>query len=198
MRTFLIYVVVTTSLAILGACGGGGGGSTAVDPAPTLNLQTAWKSFRQQSDSGNYAITGTLDGDSVGGTGELITNHSTSTSLLVIDVASPFPGPSVTWTNLSRSLMQFVSNYVINGATTVVSSSENYYYDSTDNLKVIWNVDDNEQTIITSTDLLPTQVTAGSTGTFYTGTVYSRLGYTCGTRSVTYSVAARTATSLTV
>jgi hypothetical protein len=188
-------LLLVTALA---ACGGGGSGGAADATPPTLNLQAAWKNLRQQNGSAPYTISGSINGVSVSGTGELISNYNASTSFVAINPAAPFPGPSLQLNNLSRTLNQFSSRIITGGNATIVNSSENWYYDTNDNLKVLWNVEDLEQTIITSFTPLPAQVTAGSTGAFYNGTIYSRLGYTCGTTSATYSVSARSATSLTV
>lgn len=191
-----ISLVLLASL--LSACGGGGGGTTSTDPAPTLALSSNWNSYLQQTGSVNYSISGSLNAVQVSGTGEYIKNYSNPTSLLVINTSNPFagPGPSITWNNLSRSLFEFASTIVTSGGNSLVYGTDNWYYDANGNLKVIWNVEDNEQTLISNFTAFPAQVTAGSSGQFFTGTVYSRLGYTCGTQTGTYSVTARSSTSL--
>lgn len=186
-------------VSLLAACGGGGGGGGEQNiVSPTLNLQSAWNTFKQQNGSDQYSISGTVGGITVGGSGEFIIGYQANDSLTVIDTASPFPGPSISWTNLSRTLLEFISDVTSTNGTQRIYATENWYYDVNGRLKVIWNVDDLEQTIITSTADLPTQVTAGDSGSFFTGTIYSRLGYTCGSRVASYSVTARTATTLTV
>lgn len=182
---------------ILAGCGGGGSSST--ENAPTLSLNQAWKSYLQQSGSTSYKISGTVNSVAYSGTGEYIKNFSNNTSLLVINTANPFagPGPSITWGNLSRSLFQFSSNISASGSSAVVYAIENWYYDNAGNLRVIDNNEDLEQTIVTNFTPFPAQVTSGSSGAFFNGTVYSRLGYTCGTVTGTYAVNSRTADSLT-
>ncbi len=192
------HTITASIVSFLAACGGGGGGAEATVPSPTLNLQSAWNSFKQQNGSDQYGISGSVEGISVGGTGEFIIGYQANDSLTVIDTTNPFPGPSVSWTNLSRTLLEFISDISTTNGTERIYATENWYYDTTGQLKVLWNVEDLEQTIITSNTAFPTQVTAGDSGSFFTGTIYSRLGYTCGSRVATYSVTARTANALTV
>jgi hypothetical protein len=189
----------TAILLLLSACGGGGGGGSEVSATPpTLNLQSAWVSFKQQNGTTNYTISGTVNGASVSGSGQFIIGYSSPTSLLTTNSAAPFPGPSVTQSNLSRTLLQLVSTATSSGGTVKVSSIENWYYDAAGQLKVIWDVEENEQTIISDFSAFPSAVTAGNAGSMFTGTVFSRLGYTCGIRNATYTVTASTATSLTL
>lgn len=193
--SFVKLVSISVVAGILSACGGGGG-TSASETAPTLSLASTWNSYLQQSGSVNYTISGSVNSTPITGTGQYIKNYSSPTSLLVINTANPFagPGPSVTWNNLSRSLFQFASN--ISGASSTVYGIDNWYYDSTGTLKVIDNVEELEQTIINAFTAFPAQVTAGNSGQIFTGTVYSRLGYTCGTMIGTYSVSARSTNSL--
>jgi hypothetical protein len=190
-------LTATAVLSLLSACGGGGG-SEVSSPPPTLNLQSAWTTFRQQNGTTNYTISGAVNGASVSGTGQFIIGYSPSTSLLTTNPAGPFPGPSITQSNLSRTLLQLVSTATSSGGTVKVSSIENWYYDAAGQLKVIWDVEENEQTIISDFSAFPSAVTAGNAGSMFTGTVFSRLGYTCGIRNATYAVTASTATSLTI
>ena len=142
----IALVLAFTAPLFIAACGGGGsggGGTGSVGTAaPTLNLRTAWNSFLKQGGTGPYTISGSIDGVSVSGSGTLIMNNSSGASLQVIDVSNPFagPGPSIPLSNLSRTLFQFNSNVVVNGAVSKTSSPENWYYDASEALRVIWNV----------------------------------------------------------
>lgn len=194
-------IKLLTSISVvvfLTACGGGGSGGEVSSPPPTLNLQSAWTTFKQQSGTVNYTISGNVNGANVGGSGQFIIGYQAQNSFLTINPSAPFPGPSITQANLSRTLLEFVSTAVSSGGTAKVYSTENWYYDAAGQLKVIWNVEDNEQTIISNFSAFPSAVTAGNAGSMFTGTVFSRLGYTCGIRNATYAVTSSTATSLTI
>ena len=113
-------LTATAVLSLLSACGGGGGGDIS-SPPPTLNLQSAWTTFRQQNGTTNYTISGAVNGANVSGTGQFIIGYQPSTSLLTTNPAGPFPGPSITQTNLSRTLLQLVSTATSSGGTVKVS-----------------------------------------------------------------------------
>ncbi len=199
MKTTIKLLFATASFALLTACGGGGGGGIVeqITP-PTLDLRTAWGTYFQSNSSRNITISGTVDGNSVSGNGTSIISYSSPTSVLIINPQNSFMGPSVNLTNVSKTTLTSSLTLTVNGNQGIVSSTEEYYFDANGVLKMRKDVDDNEQTIITSFTNLPTQVTAGSAGTLYSGTVYSRSGYTCGTESAAYSVSSESNTSLIV
>jgi len=196
----LINLFLCLFSILLSGCGGGGagGGNEINYLSPTLNLKNAWDEFKRQSGSVNYTINGNINGVNVSGNGQLIIAYASPDQLLTINPAASFPGPSVTQINLSRTLLEFVSNVISTGGAAKIYSTENWYYDSTGQLKVIWNVDDNEQTIVTNFSPFPTSVTSGNAGNMFTGTIFSRLGYTCGTRNAVYTVTASSASSLMI
>jgi hypothetical protein len=195
--------LVLSLLLALTACGGGGGSSgTAPTPdpvtPPTLNLRTAWANFGLTTATYGYTLSGVANGLTLGGSGtDLITNAS-PTSILVFNPTNPFLGPSVNKTNLTKVTNAGSGTLIESGTSTALSYTEELYIDSTGNYIVIKDVDANEQLLITSFTPLPTSVTAGSGGTLYNGTIYSRLGYTCGTASSSFTVASESNTSLLV
>lgn len=195
---YLNFLLLTT------ACGGGGGGGNGsadvgyTGPSPTLNLQAAWNTYYQTNSTKNYAITGNINGTNVGGNGITVINFTQPVSVLTIDPASPFPGPSINLTNVGKVTIASNATVLVNGSQSVVSSSQEIYAESNGTFKMLRNVDDNEQTIVTSFTSLPSQATSGDGGVFYSGTIFSRLGYTCGTESATYSIAAESSSALIV
>lgn len=198
MKNSIKLIFATISVTLLTACGGGGASGTAelITP-PTLNLRSAWESYFQQNTSSSFSISGTVNGFNVGGSGAQVVAFASPVSILAIDASSPFPGPSVNLSNVSRTSITTNGTLVLNGTQNVVTAStQEYYVDSSGVLRMIKDVDDNEQTIITSFVNFPNQATAGTSGVLYSGTVFSRLGYTCGTETATYSVAGETNTSL--
>lgn len=196
----LKYTLAATSLALLAACGGGGGGGSAVEQItpPTLALRSAWAAYFQNNSSSNFAISGTVNGTTVGGSGVSIIAYTSPASILAINPSSPFPGPSVNLTNLSKTSTTSNATLIVDNNQSVVSSTQEFYVDANGIFKVIKNNDDNEQTIVTSFTNFPVQATTGTAGVLYSGTVFSRLGYTCGTETATYSVAAESNTALIV
>lgn len=199
MKTTIKYVFAATTVSFLAACGGGGGGGTAeqVTP-PTLDLRTAWASYFQRNSSDDYSISGAVNGTSVGGTGTMIVSYVSPVNVLAIDPASPFPGPSINLTGVGKTTITTNATLIVNSNQSLISSSQEYYVDANGVFKMIKDVDDNEQTIVTSFTNFPSQVTSGSGGVLYTGTVYSRLGYTCGTETGTYSVSTESSSALIV
>jgi hypothetical protein len=196
--------LVLSFLMILTACGGGGGGgaSTSTTPdavtSPTLNLRTAWQSFGLTTASYSFNFSGVIDGLTLSGSGTDLLTNASPVSIVVIDPLAPFPGPSVNETNLTKVTNAGSGTLIASGTSTAVSYTEELYIDSLGNYILIKDVDENEQTLITSFTPLPTSVTAGSGGTLYNGTIYSRLGYTCGTATSSFTVASETNTSLLV
>lgn len=197
MKNAIKYTLAASAVALLAACGGGGGTAEQITP-PTLDLRTAWANYFQKNSSSNYTISGSVNGINVGGNGMMIVAYTSPVSVLAIDPSSPFPGPSVNLTNMSKTSLVSNSTLIVNSQSTLSASTSEYYVDSTGVFKMIKDVDDDEQTIITSFTNFPVQVTAGTAGTLYSGSVFSRLGYTCGTESVAYSVAGETNTALIV
>lgn len=201
MKNKIKLVLAIASVALITACGGGGGGgggtAEQITP-PTLDLRTAWAAYYQQNSSSNFTVSGSVNGATVGGNGTMIVSYTSPVSVLTTDPASPFPGPSVTLSNVGKTTLTSNTTLIVNNSQSIVSSTQEYYVDSTGAFKMIKDVDDDEQTIITSFTNFPTQVTAGSAGTLYSGTVFSRLGYTCGTETGSYSVASESNTALIV
>jgi hypothetical protein len=184
--------------ATLVACGGGGDSASEPITAPTLNLKSAWSSYLKSNSSKNYTVSGTLDATSVGGSGLLIISFQSPVSVLAINPFSPFPGPTQNLSNVEKTTITNNSTLIINGTQNISSSSVEYYLDASGTIKMMKDLDDNEQTIVTSFSSLPSQVTSGSGGVLYTGTVFSPLGYTCGTETGTYSVSTESNTALIV
>lgn len=200
MKNNIRLVLATVAVALLTACGGGGGGGggDAQIIPPTLDLRAAWATYFQSNGSNNFTVSGSINDVNVTGNGTMIVTYSMPASILSIDPSSPFPGPSVTISNLSKTTLSSNATIVANGNQALISSTEEYYVDIDGAIKVIKNVDDDEQTIVTAFTNFPAQATSGSVGILYTGTVYSRLGYTCGTDTASYSVAAESNTTLIV
>lgn len=196
MKNIIKIILETTSVALLAACGGGGGGTAEQITPPTIDLRTSWANYFQQNSSSNYTISGSLNGINVAGSGTMIVAYTSPVSVLAINPSSPFPGPSVNLSNLSKTSLVSNSTLIVNSQSTLSTSTSEYYVDSTGVFKMIKDVDDDEQTIITSFTNFPVQVTAGTAGILYSGTVFSRLGYTCGTETGTYSVAGETNSTL--
>ena len=196
-------LIAISALALITACGGGGGGGGATDsgytgPSPTFNLQAAWNTYFQTNSTKNYAITGNVNGTNVGGNGITIIDFTQPVSVLIIDPASPFPGPSINLTNVGKVTIANNATIVANGSQSIISSSTEIYAESNGTFKMIKDMDENEQTIVTAFTGLPTQATSGGGGVFYSGTVFSSLGYTCGTEIATYSIAAESSSALIV
>jgi hypothetical protein len=198
IKNTIKILFATASVALLTACGGGGGGTAEQITPPTLDLRNAWANYFQQNSSRNYTISGTINGTNVSGNGTSIIAYTSPVSVLAIDISSPFPGPSLTISNLSKTSLVSNSTLIVNSQSTLSSSTSEYYFESTGEIKMIKNVNDDEQTIVTSFTNFPVQVTAGTAGILYAGTIFSRLGYTCGTENQVYSVAGETNTALIV
>jgi hypothetical protein len=198
MKNTIKLLLVTASVALLAACGGGGGGGDAQITPPTLDLRTAWATYFQSNRSNNFTVSGSVNNINVTGNGTMIVGYATPASILAIDPSSPFPGPSVNISNLSKTTLSSNGTIAANGNQSLISSTVEYYVDANGAFKVIKDVDDDEQTIVTAFTNFPAQTTSGSAGILYTGTVYSRLGYTCGTETASYSVAAESNTALIV
>lgn len=196
----LEYVLAAISFALLAACGGGSGGGGSGTPVvpPTLNLKTAWEAYYRQNATSNYVISGILSNTDLGGSGTYINAYTASTSVPVYDPNNPYLGKGVILSNMSKSSEVFNFTLVANGSSFINSSTVDSYYDSNGVLKVINDLDADEQSYVTSFTDFPTSVTSGSGGNVYTATVYSRLGYTCGTENKTYSVTAESNTALIV
>jgi hypothetical protein len=197
MKNTIKLLLASASIGILAACGGGGGTTEQIIP-PTLDLRTAWANYFQQNSSSNYTISGSVNGANVGGNGTMIVAYTSPVSVLAIDPSSPFPGPSINLSNISKTSLVSNATLIVNNQSTLSASTSEYYFDSNGVLKMIKDVNDDEQTIVTSFTNFPIQVTAGTAGTLYAGTIFSRLGYTCGTETGVYSVAGESNTALIV
>lgn len=205
-------------LLALSACGGGGGDSSSgttptpdsVTP-PTLDLRAAWNNLLTTTSTNNFTISGGSNGFTLDGQGTVLLTNESPATVLVFNPQNPFLGPTVTLTNLikftttkSGTLIQsgtstaLLAASALYGTSTAISETSELYTDTNGVYKVINDLNNNEQTLITSFTQLPTAVTAGSGGTFYNGTIYSRLGYTCGTASSSFTVASESNTSLLV
>lgn len=198
MKIAIKYTLTSFAIVLLSACGGGGGGTAEQITPPTLDLRTAWANYFQQNSSSNYTISGSLNGTNVGGNGTMIVAYTSPVSVLTINPSSPFPGPSVNVSDLSKTSLVSNSTLIVNNQSVLSASTSEYYFNSSGVFVMIKDVDDDEQTIITSFTNFPAQVTAGTAGTLYSGTVFSRLGYTCGTENAAYSVAGETNAALIV
>ena len=200
-KSLKIVALLISSLFLISCGGGGGGGSSSTTPAtvtpPTLNLNSAWNAFGLTNSTTNFTISGVLNGLTLGGSGTLLISNTSPVSVQVFDQSNPFFNKN-TVTNLIKVSNVESGTLIASGTSTAISSATDYYVNNVGTYIAINNVDDSEQTLITSFTSLPTSVTAGSGGNFYTGTVYSRLGYTCGTETASFTVASDTNTSLLV
>lgn len=192
-------------LLALPACGGGGGDSSSgttptPDPVtpPTLDLKAAWNNLLTTTSTNNFTISGGSNGFTLGGQGTVLFTNESPATVLVFNPQNPFLGPTVTLTNLIKFTTAKSGTVIQSGTSTAISETSELYTDTNGVYKVINDLNNNEQTLITSFTQLPTAVTAGSGGTFYNGTIYSRLGYTCGTASSSFTVASESNTSLLV
>jgi hypothetical protein len=164
---------------------------------PTLNLNSAWYALGLTNSSSNFTFSGVLDGLALSGSGTSLLSNVSPVSVQVFDPQNPFFNKN-TITNLTKVTRVASGTLIVNGSSNLISSTEDVYVNSSGVYIAINDVDDSEQTLITSFTPLPSSVTAGTSGTFYTGTVYSRLGYTCGTATSSFAVASETNTSLLV
>ena len=142
--------------------------------------------------------SGVLNNLTLGGSGTLLITNSSPASVNVFNPSNPFLGKTVTLSNLVKVNSATSGTLIESGTSTAISAAEELYVDTNGQYKAINDVGANEQTLITSFTNLPNAVTAGSGGSFYTGTIYSRLGYTCGTSTSSFTVASETNTSLLV
>lgn len=204
-KLILIGIISVTSFFLI-SCGGGGGGDSASTPSPapapvtppTLNLNSAWYAFGLTNSTNNFTFSGVLNNLTLSGSGTSSISNVSPVSVQVFDPQSPFLGKINTITNLTKVSSSASGTLIASGTSNVISSTQDVYVNNSGVYIAINNVDDNEQTLITSFTSLPSSVTAGSSGSFYTGTVYSRLGYTCGTATSSFTVASDTNTSLLV
>ena len=196
-------ILLISLLALLAACGGGNIGlGPNASPLPisalTLDLQSAWNNYFKKSSTSNFSISGNLNSSYITGNGSSIVNFTSLSSALAINPASPLTGPSISLTNVSKTSLVSNSSLVINGNQSLVTTTQEYYFDALGIFKLIKDIDSNEQTVVLSFTSFPSKVTAGDSGVLYSGTIFSRLGYTCGTEVSAYSISEESNTALLV
>jgi len=193
-----------TILMLISACGGGGGnasGSSSAGPVvvtpPSLDLKTAWATYLKQSSSKNFSISGSLNGSGISGNGTYITSYTSPVVVQAFNLSNSY-GVKQTLDNVSKTVTVFNANVFVNGSSSLSTTTTEYYTDANGAIKVINDVNSNEQTVVTSFSSFPTLITVGAGGTLYAGNVYSNLGYPCGTESASYAASADTVSTLLV
>jgi hypothetical protein len=198
--------ICTVLVAALVGCGGGAASDVdEIITPPTLNLQEAWRNFNLSNRSYNFTISGVVDGSTLSGSGTMIVGNVSPVVAKSVSTSNPyypFPGPEVDLSDASKTTITTNLNLTIDGALNIQTSSEDYYFDKSNNLKMIEDLDEKEQSIITIFSPLPAKATSGDSGIVYRATVYQTYGLVgwaqCGTDTLSYSVSSDSSNSLLV
>ena len=198
------------SLTLVGCGGGDGGGGTNsgatggsyTGTAPTLNLSQGLINYISSTSNGSGVVRGTYaigqnKGD-ITGNATINVSYAYPTSVALKDISNPY-WYTINYTNLHKTSIFIQADYMIDGQRQNDQSIQSIYTTNAGRTPLA-QIDekDIEQSIVTAANPLPTSATRGTGGVWYNATIYSRLGYTCGTENASYSVDAESASSLIV
>ena len=175
-------VLLVSVLLTLAACGGGGGsGSGVVASTLTFPLQQININQLVNSSSAPFTVSGTMNGYSVTGTGNL-TDGTLS--------AATFEGNPA-----QQQITTITGSITVNGQTSSLGSSSTTYVDS--NYLPLGVSDTSEYTVMVTANPIPSSVHVNDTGTLATGNRYtnSTKSTLLDTLTMTYVIEADTATT---
>jgi hypothetical protein len=179
MKRLLSILTIPFFVAACGGGGSGGGSSgskitTPVTSTDTFQLQKAYVTYVNDSNSRAFNISGTADGDSLSGSG-----RATAGTLS----AATFEGQSA----LSKT--QLATGNIIRAGTSIPwSGSSIIYVDSA--YKLLGINDGEEYIVVTSFSMLSDSAKVNATGSFYSANIYtnSTKSSVIGTRTATYAL----------
>lgn len=194
MKRTAVSIAIGGLCLILAGCGGGGGSGSGSSAAPTLNLNAAYASMLTNGDSVLYTLSGDCTGTS--SQTKLPAYATTNFATPAVDVLAvqELQFDTLSAASQASSICTDIFNSQNNDVNTTFFSPTNQTLVN-DGWTNYWRVYSEQAS-------LPTTVTAGSSGVISKWKDYNGASSTAGTPAETgtlsYSVAADTATTLLV
>lgn len=188
MYKILKFLLATSAIATLAACGGGGGGETATTPSPVVAavnvafpVKVAFTNQFLNSSSRPFMLSGLSSGRSVSGSGTVTRGTP---------VSSTFEGfPAL------RKTTTVTGSFVVGANSFPLSTVSNSFTDT--NINPFGYSNDGEYAVVSGTVNIPTTAVINDTGIIYTADTFttSSKAVRTGTNTVSFVLQPETGTT---